>query len=482
MSDWDAIVVGAGYGGVTAAAVLASAGRRVLLLDKNDRAGGKALTVDRDGTRYDLWPIAGGPARGSRFAELCSLIGLGETTLLTPDAACELVHIGLDGRPRSFRVPARPVWDPRRIAAMFGRLGVPRASLGGLAALILRTAVAPGWPEDLDQVPMLELLERYRLPSPVLSTLAALCNLLFVVPVDRLPASEALSTLRDFGRGGAGRYHAGGFGSIAQAAASFVEARGGTFLRGARVSRILVEGGRAAGVAGPAGEHRARVVLSNAGIQPTVLRLVGEERFTSAYVARVRSLEPSWAFVGVRLHLDRPIFEVPMTVVYSDESWLDQRRYDRAAAGSFPRDPLLFITVPSLFDPSLAPRGSQVALLGTLGSPDPGSPMNDEAIRRAQDAATRLWPALRDHVVRREAFSARHVSSASRDQVVPRQGGECIGIGQLIGQCGRSKPRARSPLPGLYFVGCDAGGYGCGTHQAVDSGFRVAAMVLGDSQ
>jgi hypothetical protein len=29
-------------------------------------------------------------------------------------------------------------------------------------------------------------------------------------------------------------------------------------------------------------------------------------------------------------------------------------------------------------------------------------------------------------------------------------------------------------------VGCDAGGYGCGTHQAVDSGVEVARMVLRD--
>jgi hypothetical protein len=32
-------------------------------------------------------------------------------------------------------------------------------------------------------------------------------------------------------------------------------------------------------------------------------------------------------------------------------------------------------------------------------------------------------------------------------------------------------------LPGLFYVGCDAGGYGCGTHQAVDSGINVADLV-----
>ena len=52
--------------------------------------------------------------------------------------------------------------------------------------------------------------------------------------------------------------------------------------------------------------------------------------------------------------------------------------------------------------------------------------------------------------------------------------------GQVVGQCGSSKPDARTPLPGLYIVGCDAGGRGAGTHQAVDSGFNVAALVEQD--
>jgi prolycopene isomerase len=63
---------------------------------------------------------------------------------------------------------------------------------------------------------------------------------------------------------------------------------------------------------------------------------------------------------------------------------------------------------------------------------------------------------------------------------VPGCGGEAVGIAQVVGQCGSSKPDARTPLPGLYIVGCDAGGRGAGTHQAVDSGFNVAAMVARD--
>ena len=48
----------------------------------------------------------------------------------------------------------------------------------------------------------------------------------------------------------------------------------------------------------------------------------------------------------------------------------------------------------------------------------------------------------------------------------------------MVGQAGRHKPSAKAPLQGLFYVGCDAGGYGIGIHQAVDSGINVANMVL----
>ncbi|HET8944431.1 MAG TPA: FAD-dependent oxidoreductase, partial [Dehalococcoidia bacterium] len=58
------------------------------------------------------------------------------------------------------------------------------------------------------------------------------------------------------------------------------------------------------------------------------------------------------------------------------------------------------------------------------------------------------------------------------------QGGECVGVGQVVGQCGKYKPSPVSPISGLYFAGCDAGSGGMGTHQATDSGMKVADLVL----
>ena len=179
--------------------------------------------------------------------------------------------------------------------------------------------------------------------------------------------------------------------------------------------------------------------------------------------------------------LNRIRLSVPMSLAYSDESWWDDERYAAAAAGEWPDVMLTFLGVPSLWDPSTVPDARhQVVISASLGSADPRSPMNEEALARSEQTIAEAFPGVLEHVVRREPYHARHVSAMTRDSVLPGQGGEAIGLAQVIGQCGRSKPDPRTPLPGLYLVGCDAGGYGAGTHQAVDSGFKVARMIEDD--
>jgi hypothetical protein len=90
----------------------------------------------------------------------------------------------------------------------------------------------------------------------------------------------------------------------------------------------------------------------------------------------------------------------------------------------------------------------------------------------------KAFPDLPKYMESKEYFSTRDVSNLTRDQVLPSQGGECIGLAQAVGQTGRYKPSVKAPLQGLFYVGCDAGGHGIGTQQAVDSGINVAKIVL----
>ncbi len=95
---FDAIVVGAGPGGSAIAAILAKEGLRVLLVDKNKAAGGKMMTVQRDGFVYEMFPINAVPSRGSLFEKLIRDLDLeGEIKVIYPDPVgrfyFELPHV-----------------------------------------------------------------------------------------------------------------------------------------------------------------------------------------------------------------------------------------------------------------------------------------------------------------------------------------------------------------------------------------------------
>ena len=74
--DYDVIVIGAGPGGSTSAALLAKWGLKTLVLDKNPRAGGTMMTFSRDGFTYEMFPIFGVPAYGDKFSDVIKEIGI----------------------------------------------------------------------------------------------------------------------------------------------------------------------------------------------------------------------------------------------------------------------------------------------------------------------------------------------------------------------------------------------------------------------
>ena len=482
--EFDVVVIGAGYGGASVAALLAHAGRSVALIDRTPRAGGKTQTLHRKGYRYEMFGAVGIPATGSRLHELVDTVGLADRVeMIVPDGEVAAVkYKGVDGVWNTMRAPLQQTGAPDQMAALARTYGVDDAGLEAFATMYMTAALTGD--DDLpalDRTPMSAWLVQFGLPRQLLSQVCTTMNTLFVVPVDRLAASEGVLGLRQIALGGAGRFHKGGYGQVAEACAAFVTETGGVYRTSERVRRVVVENGRAVGVETAAGVVRGRTVVSNAGIQPTVLSLAGAAHFPTEYVERVRSLEPSWAIAGVRYVFDARVFDAALIPVYSDQSWLDSERFAAMERGEWPDVPLIAVDVASEFDPDLvAEPGHQVANIQVFVSPDPRSSMAAEAVERAQVVLDELWPDLRRHVVRTEPYGPRQVSLMTRDSAVPGAGGEAVGLAQVVGQVGADKPDPRTPLPGLYLVGCDAGGRGAGTHQAVDSAFTVAALVHAD--
>jgi phytoene dehydrogenase-like protein len=166
-----------------------------------------------------------------------------------------------------------------------------------------------------------------------------------------------------------------------------------------------------------------------------------------------------------------------MALIYSDNSWLNMERFIKIRGGHIPDEVVAFFTVPSNYDPSMAPEGKQCVIAGTICSPDPTAPEIKMQNEKVDKTIEKIFPGFMDACFERQATGPAEISAATRDSVLPGQGGECVGLGQIVGQCGKHKPSQKTPINGLFIVGADAGGVGMGTHQSGESGMKGAHLV-----
>ena len=472
---YDVILVGGGPGGLACAALLSKWGLRTLILEKNASTGGKAVTAERDGFRFELGPKLQVPMSEPAFFHLFRELGMPEKLRAIPLE--QGAHLAYRGRSGGYRTVIAPQTgqDPTPLFDLMGLDATERQqALAFLAELVL---LPPAELDKLDDVTMEEYLAGKPVPRALYSYLAMHANASLAEPIDRVAASEQIKIFQQIATRGGGGYYAGGFGRVLDDIADAVREHGGEIRTGVRARRIRVEDGRVTGVETDRGRFGAPLVVSSAGIQPTVLGLVGKEHFDPGYVDYVRRLEPGWGFATVRYFLRARVMTSPMYMVWSDESWWNVERAERVRNGRIPDEVILFITVPSNYDPAMAPPGRQCLIAGTICSPDPEAPEIEALYGRMDAMLQKLFPEAWAALERREVDGPREVSLHTRDHVLPGQGGECVGIGQIAGQCGTQKPSPETPVGGLFLVGCDAGSAGMGTHQATDSGMRVARTV-----
>ena len=475
-SRYDVIVVGAGPGGVSCGALLAKSGLKTLVVDKNSQVGGKSMTVSKRGFRYEYWPIAACPSTGTRFHSVLKTLGLEkEVDLIAPDPLGLMHYETPSGEIRTIVIPGagKPL-DPM---ALFKMIGVTDAQLPEVMRLFTDIlGMSPQAQEQLDDVGLLEFLARYDVPKSVSSMLATLQSEgTLEIPNDIASASEFIKVFTQNNTRGGGLYPSGGFGKMYEAMAKVVQASGSEILPRTKVERIAVRNGRVHGVVTDKGTFHAPIVVSNAGIQPTVLKLVGEEHFDKSYVNYVRDLVPSMGFAGARYFLSQPVLKYPVYVYFSDDTVSTMDKHMKAETGQMPEQMYVFMSTNSFY-PGMAPPGKQLIYTGVSCPADPKTKIKPW-IDKVEAEVARLWPDVFKFIEEKEYYGPAQISRLSRDPTVPGTGGECIGLGQIVGQCGKLKPTPRAPIGGLFYVGADAGGSGFGNHMCVESGFNVANMV-----
>ena len=488
---YDAIVVGAGLGGLTAAALLSRAGRRVLVLERHDRPGGYAHAFRRRGYRFDsaVHVVGGCEPRPFEGAALLHRVleGLGVR------ARCEFLRVD-----PGYRVewPGLALEAPseleRFVEAHVEQFPAEEKGIRGFVedclAIRSETARAEEGANPFARPERFPLLLRYRratlaqvladrIADPAArAALAALWPYLGLPP-GRVSFLYFASMLMSYVADGT-FYCRGTFQTLAEALVEALVARGGELTLRSTVRRILVEDGRAAGVVLENGQRvRAPLVVSNADARQTVEELVGAQHFPRRYRQRLATSSASISAFVVYAATSRDLARDDLaheTFLYAGPD------HEAAHASGLVGDPAwLSITAPSLLDPGLAPPGEQLLVLTTL--------VAARAAGRWRDAKPVLEEALLKRLSRRLpglARELRFVESATPrtfERYTRNGDGALYGFDVTPAQVGPGRLDNETPLPGLLLAGhwTRPGG---GVVGVVRSGLRAARVALGLSR
>ena len=164
----------------------------------------------------------------------------------------------------------------------------------------------------------------------------------------------------------------GGMGSLTQALANAATAAGAEIRTNAEVANVQIKDGKAAGVVLSNGEEiSARAVVSNADPKTTFLKLIDPAELDPSFYTKVHNYRAHGALAKLNLALSAlPKFTGCSGVddaeklsgrihIGPDIDYLE-RAFDCAKYGNFSTQPYLEITIPSLSDSSLAPKGAHV--------------------------------------------------------------------------------------------------------------------------
>jgi len=444
MGDFDAIVVGAGHNGLTAAAVMARGGLRVLCLERNHFIGGMATTTElARGYRFELAGSIQFPLPNEIYDDLgfsdcpiyepemqsASIGAAGESPLFlysNPERLFEHLseELGLDAVMGMAEVagwaeaPARAIGrfdvrqPPRSLDEMWAcaaneqeREAIRMAMFGSVMDVVDR--FLPDRQKHAQVRSMLCFLavnSTYRGPATPGS---ALC-LAFALAS---PGEATMSKVR------------GGIGTMSDHLAALFAAHGGELRRHVKVSQILVTEGQVTGVVLGDGEVvTAPVVVSNLDPTATFTQLLDRDSLPEAFARRVDAIDHRAAYFQIHFALNGlPEYTGPYDVLNQGEGRQNvtffgtaeqmQRDFEGCVRGVVPQVPSFNLAIPSLRDPSLAPPGKHVASAFAFYFPIGAdraeqSRLRDEMAARMVDRITTFAPNFPDLIDRQFNYPA----------------------------------------------------------------------------
>jgi phytoene dehydrogenase-like protein len=527
-STYDAIIVGAGHNGLVTACYLARAGLRVLVLERRHIVGGACVTEetfpgfkvstasyvnslfdtgivrDLDLTAHGYEVLARNPSSFTPFLD-------GRSLMMGPDDELTRSEIAKFSKRDAERYPEYEAMLERVAAVVEPTLAMappdllkPRPgdvrNLFSLGRSFRKLGSGIGEAVEILTGAARPVLDRWFESEELKGTLAT-DAIIGAMAAPSMPGTAYVLFHHVMGEAGGTRgvwaYMRGGMGGITQALASAARKHGADIRCEAEVARIVVEDGRAVGVALAGGdEFRAPVVASNADANVTFLQLLGRDELPEPFVADVERISYASASLKINVALDAlPNFTaLPGTEpgpqhrgtihLVPDQDYIE-RAFDDAKYGRPSADPVIECQLPSVVDPTVAPEGKHLMSMFIQYAPyelRDGSwddDRRDVFADRCFDVVNEYAPNFTSSVIDRQVLAPPDL-----ERVFNLTGGNIFQGAMTPGQLFAFRPvpgyaRYRTPIRGLYLCGSAAhpGGGVMGT-----PGRNAAREILGRSK
>jgi phytoene dehydrogenase-like protein len=501
---FDVIIIGAGHNGLVTAAYLARAGRRVLVLERRELVGGCAVTEE-------VWP----GYRVSTAAYLTSLL----QDRIVRDLELERFGYAVDAKDPAFFSPFPDgrylfMWQDRRKTleeiAKFSRRDAEvypayEDHLERLSVFVesMLLTTPPDFPPKTagDFLEYLKLAARTAklgrkelvglvkiftqsaadfldewFESPELKVTLATDGVIGANGGPRSPGTAYILLHHCMGGVGGKRglwgFVRGGMGAVTAAMADSARSRGATIRLNAVVERVLVRGGRARGVVLQGGEEiAAPVVASNLDPVSTFRRLVDEKDLRPEFVSDMGRFRIEGTSLKMNLALSglpdfralpgapaphhRATMHICPSMDYVEHAW-DDAKYGRPS-----ERPLLEMTVPTMYDPSLAPPGRHIMGIFLQYAPYTLRDANWDDLRepfseRVLDVIEEYAPNIRSLIIDRQTLTPLDL-----ERRFGLTGGNIFHGEMSLDQMFSMRPvagwaRYRTPVAGLYLCGSGA--------------------------
>lgn len=448
---YDAIIIGGGHNGLTAAAYLAKAGKQVLVLERRHLVGGAAVTEELyPGFKYTVYSyvISLLPPRIIQDLELpkhgLHILPLegsftpmedGNYIANYPDEDDTLDEIRRHSRRDAAIYPvfSNMMYDLARAVKPILTMVPPDPANPGLSGLKTLTAFGSHFKslgkEKLYWLTKIMTMSAYDFLSEWFETDVLIASIAQVGIIGTFLGPKSPGTAYVLlhyylgeldGASSTWGIQRGGTGGVSEAIASAARSFGAEIRCNASVQQVIVKNGKAVGVALENGDEiYAKTIVSGCDPKVTFRKLVEEKELPSDLVEAIDNFKFRGSSGKVNLALDglpdfpamqdkaliRAMQEICPSVDYLEKA------YDDAKYGSFSKRPLLGCVIPSAVDPSMAPPGKHVMSIfvqyASYNMPDHGNrDQQREAFGKAViDTLAEFSPNIKDLILHKQVIT-----------------------------------------------------------------------------